>query len=126
MQERIQQAGLSVCDRSLQRHNTSDKKAADYLSKINVHSFFTSPRGFEPPTPRLGGECSIQLSYEDTQLATIILLYFTENYKRNLYMHHKTCFKLVFFCLKSTYSSIFLTNLFHRVDSNSLFICSFF
>ena len=24
-----------------------------------------SSRGFEPPTPRLGGECSIQLSYED-------------------------------------------------------------
>ena len=25
----------------------------------------TSARGFEPPTPRLGGECSIQLSYVD-------------------------------------------------------------
>ena len=25
--------------------------------------FMAFPRGFEPPTPRLGGECSIQLSY---------------------------------------------------------------
>ena len=31
-----------------------------------IRSFFeTSTRGFEPPTPRLGGECSILLSYVD-------------------------------------------------------------
>ena len=30
--------------------------------------YLASPSGFEPPTPRLGGECSIQLSYEDTGL----------------------------------------------------------
>lgn len=33
-----------------------------------------SPRGFEPPAPRLGGACSIQLSYEDINILLYQLL----------------------------------------------------
>ena len=32
---------------------------------FQVPAPLTSTRGFEPPTPRLGGECSILLSYVD-------------------------------------------------------------
>ena len=32
---------------------------------LAVTAFMASPRRFELPTPRLGGVCSIQLSYED-------------------------------------------------------------
>ena len=33
---------------------------------LEARGYFVAPtRGFEPPTPRLGGECSILLSYAD-------------------------------------------------------------
>ena len=35
-----------------------------------------SSRGFEPPTPALGGRCSIQLSYEDKNKYKLIISYF--------------------------------------------------
>ena len=41
--------------------NIMNKKA----EQSRLCSALASPRGFEPPTPRLGGVCSIQLSYED-------------------------------------------------------------
>ena len=39
------------------------------MMNLSIHHsrfFIPSPRGFESPTTSLGGECSIQLSYEDT------------------------------------------------------------
>ena len=47
------------------------------------HGVSAFPRGFEPPTPRLGGECSIQLSYENMYkvFTTMIVLYIDEKYK---------------------------------------------
>lgn len=35
------------------------------MNKGLQHCLLASMRGFEPPTPRLGGVCSIQLSYMD-------------------------------------------------------------
>lgn len=35
---------------------------------IYGHYILASLRGFEPPTYRLGGDCSIQLSYKDIQI----------------------------------------------------------
>ena len=45
-----------MCEASKKRIDQSDQSAVNALA---------SPRGFEPPAYRLGGGCSIQLSYED-------------------------------------------------------------
>ena len=42
-----------------------NKKTLQTLKKGLQRCFLASQRGFEPPTPRLGGVCSIQLSYMD-------------------------------------------------------------
>ena len=38
--------------------------------EINQREMLASQEGFEPPTVRLEGECSIQLSYYDRRLTT--------------------------------------------------------
>ncbi len=55
-------------------HHTCPKVSAGCLNiKAAVRMgcsfivFLASMRGFEPPTPRLGGACSIQLSYMDNE-----------------------------------------------------------
>ena len=44
------------------------RKEAVNPSILAFTAFQASTRGFEPPTPRLGGECSILLSYVDGYL----------------------------------------------------------
>ena len=41
----------------------TNKKTLQTPKKGLQRCFLASQRGFEPPTPRLGGVCSIQLSY---------------------------------------------------------------
>ena len=41
------------------------KKLQTLMNKGLQRCSLASMRGFEPPTPRLGGVCSIQLSYMD-------------------------------------------------------------
>ena len=44
----------------------SDSSRKETLENKGFRRYeLASIRGFEPPTPRLGGECSIQLSYMD-------------------------------------------------------------
>ena len=50
--------------RILHKLKNLHKKINGLLTRNLVFKpFMAFPRGFEPPTPRLGGECSIQLSY---------------------------------------------------------------
>ena len=42
--------------------------------EINQRDVLASQEGFEPPTVRLEGECSIQLSYYDRSLTTKMIL----------------------------------------------------
>ena len=42
--------------------------------EINQRDVLASQEGFEPPTVRLEGECSIQLSYYDRSLTTKFIL----------------------------------------------------
>ena len=43
----------------------NENRPVFYLSIKNRSVSLASPRRFELPAPRLGGVCSIQLSYED-------------------------------------------------------------
>ena len=55
------------------------KKAASlFLNKGLQRRFLASQKGFEPPTPRLGGVCSIQLSYWDLYKRPAKDLYYTK------------------------------------------------
>ena len=42
--------------------------------EINQREMLASQEGFEPPTVRLEGECSIQLSYYDRSLTTELIV----------------------------------------------------
>ena len=42
--------------------------------EINQREVLASQEGFEPPTVRLEGECSIQLSYYDRSLTTKLIV----------------------------------------------------
>ena len=53
-----------------------------------------SPARFERATPRLGGECSIQLSYDDTCRKPLILLGFWD-FPLRLYIRLSTLFRVV-------------------------------
>ncbi len=52
-----------------------------------LRDFLASTRGFEPPTPRLGGECSILLSYVDICVAKGFPFGFTELCRRKDYIN---------------------------------------
>ena len=45
--------------------SSREKRTRKMPQPLAVTAFMASPRRFELPTPRLGGVCSIQLSYED-------------------------------------------------------------
>ncbi len=55
--------GAGLGNRSKITGRTRNKKTLQTPKKGLQRCFLASQRGFEPPTPRLGGVCSIQLSY---------------------------------------------------------------